>query len=74
MHCGVDGFTSPPKEGVPRIFIALKDPLPQAGYEPATLGSSSKHDNHYITEDGCVISYLCLCFRSQTINNGFRLR
>jgi hypothetical protein len=28
-----DGFTSPPKEGVLRIFIALKNPSPSAEFE-----------------------------------------
>jgi hypothetical protein len=42
-----DGFTSPPKEGVLRIFIVFKDPLPSAGIEPANLGSNSKHAGHY---------------------------
>ena len=31
-----DGFTSPPKEGVLRIFFALKNPMASAGFEPRT--------------------------------------
>jgi hypothetical protein len=31
-------FTSPPKEGVLRIFLALKNPKASAGFEPAKLG------------------------------------
>jgi hypothetical protein len=46
---GADGFTSPPKEIVLRIFIALKNPSPSSGFEPATLGSSGKHADHYTT-------------------------
>jgi hypothetical protein len=29
-----------------RIFIALKNPSPWAGFEPAKLVSSSKHADH----------------------------
>jgi hypothetical protein len=47
---GPSGFTSHPKEGVLRIFIALKKVHRPAGSEPATLGSSGKHANHYTTE------------------------
>jgi hypothetical protein len=43
---GTDGFTSPPKEGVLRIFIALKHPSPLAGFEPRNLVSSGKHASH----------------------------
>jgi hypothetical protein len=47
---GTYGFTSHPKEGVLRIFIAIKNSIFSAGSEPATLVSSGKHTNHYITE------------------------
>jgi hypothetical protein len=43
-----DGFTSPPKEGVLRIFIACKNLSPSAGIETANL---SKHASHYTTKD-----------------------
>jgi hypothetical protein len=46
LRHGTDGFTSPPKEVVLRIFIALKNPLTSAGIEPANLGSSGEHANH----------------------------
>jgi hypothetical protein len=36
-------LTSPPKEGVLRIFIALKSPSPSAGFQPA---------NHHLPDDG----------------------
>jgi hypothetical protein len=48
---GADGITSSPKEGVLRIFISLKNPMPSAGFEPANLGSNGKHATHYTTED-----------------------
>jgi hypothetical protein len=35
LRHGIDGFTSPPKEGVLRIFFALKNPTASAGFEPA---------------------------------------
>jgi hypothetical protein len=46
-----DGFSSPPKESVVRIFIALKNPSHSAGIEPLKLLSSGKHPSHYTTED-----------------------
>jgi hypothetical protein len=46
---GADG-SSPPKEIVLRISMALKNPSFLAGFEPANLGSNGKHDNHYTTE------------------------
>jgi hypothetical protein len=41
-----DGFTSPPKEVVLRIFITLKNPSTSVGIEPPNLGSSGEHANH----------------------------
>jgi hypothetical protein len=38
------------KEGVLRIFIALKTSITLARFEPATFGSSGKHTNHYTTK------------------------
>jgi hypothetical protein len=38
------------KEGVVRIFIALKNPSPW----PATFGSSGKHTNHYTSKATAV--------------------
>jgi hypothetical protein len=36
---GTDGFTSPPKEGVLRIF----SPEKSGGFEPANLGTKGQH-------------------------------
>jgi hypothetical protein len=47
---GADGFTSPPEEGVLRVFIAPTNPSPSTVFEPANLGSNSKHANHRSTE------------------------
>jgi hypothetical protein len=44
------GFTSPPMEGVLRIFITLKNLSPSVEFETANLGSNGKHTNHYTTE------------------------
>jgi hypothetical protein len=46
LRQGTDGFTSPPKEVVLRIFITLKDPSTSDGIEPTNLGSSGEHANH----------------------------
>jgi len=40
---GTDGFTSPPKEGVLKIFSTLKNPTASAGFEPANLGTKGQH-------------------------------
>jgi hypothetical protein len=39
---GTDGFTSPPKEGLVRIFRPKK-PTASAGFEPANLGTKGQH-------------------------------
>jgi hypothetical protein len=39
-----------PKQSVLQIFVAIKNPLSSAGFEPANLRSNSKHANHYTTE------------------------
>ena len=38
-----NGFTSLPKEGVLRIFFALKNPKASAGFEPVNLGIKGQH-------------------------------
>jgi hypothetical protein len=48
---GADIFTSPLKEGVLRIFIALEFSSPLARFEPANLESNGQHANQYTTED-----------------------
>ena len=42
LRHGTDGFTSPPKEGVLRIFLP-KNPTASAGFEPANLGTKGQH-------------------------------
>jgi hypothetical protein len=50
LRHGTDDFTSPPKEVVLRTFIALKNQLSFAGFEPANLGFSGKDANNCSTE------------------------
>jgi hypothetical protein len=50
LNHGANSFTSPPKEGILRIFIVFKN-SPLAGFEPMNLESSGKHTNCYTTED-----------------------
>jgi hypothetical protein len=50
LRHGAGGFTFLPKEAVQRIFIAIKNSSLSAGFEPVSLGSDIKHDNHYTTE------------------------
>jgi len=42
LRHGTDGFTSPPKEGLLRIFRP-KNPTASAGCEPANLGTKGQH-------------------------------
>jgi hypothetical protein len=46
LQHGTDGIASPPKEGVPQIFIANQNPAHSAGYEHANLGSNGDHAKH----------------------------
>ena len=43
LRHGKNGFTSLPKEGVLRIFFALKNPTASAGFEPTNLGTRGQH-------------------------------
>jgi hypothetical protein len=43
LRHGTDGFTSPPKEVVLRIFITLNNSSPSVEIEPANLGPSGEH-------------------------------
>jgi len=45
LRHGTDGFTSPPKEGVLRIFFRPKNPTALAGCEPANLDTKRQHAN-----------------------------
>jgi len=57
LRHGTDSFTSPPKEGVLRIFSALKNPTATAGFEPANLGTKGQHATPYhlgCTTENCA--------------------
>jgi hypothetical protein len=43
LRHGTDGFTSPPKVGMLRIFCALKNLTASAGFERANLGTKGEH-------------------------------
>jgi hypothetical protein len=43
-------FTSPPKDVVLLIFIALKNPSSSVGFETTNLGSNGEHVKHFTTE------------------------
>jgi len=45
LRHGTDGFTSPPKEGVLRIFFALKNQAASVRFEHANLGTKGQHTN-----------------------------
>jgi hypothetical protein len=50
----VDGFSSSPKDGVLRIFIAHKISSPSAGTETAKVESDAKHASHYTTDNDYI--------------------
>ena len=43
LRHGTDGFTSPPKERVLRIFFRPKNPTASARFEPANIGTKGQH-------------------------------
>src|SRR5215470_14662329 len=43
LRYGTDGFNSPPKEGVVRIFFRPKYPTASAGFDPGNLGTKGQH-------------------------------
>ena len=51
LRHGTDGFTSPPKEGVLRIFFALKNPTASAGFEPVNLGTKGHVRSSSLIQD-----------------------
>ena len=43
LRHGTNDFTFLPKEGVLRIFFALKNPTASVGFEPPNLGTKGQH-------------------------------
>ena len=78
LRHGTDGFTSPPKEGVLRIFFVLKNPTVSEGFEPSKLGY--QRPAHYLRTTEAALGtdlitlywYICLRKRS-AINVGEKL-
>ena len=59
-----DGFTSPPKEGVLRIFFALKNLTASVGFEPANLnlGTKGQHATCRPQKPLYKLPYIRFCF------------
>ena len=68
---GTDDFTSLPKEGVLRIFFALKNPTDSAGFEPAYLDTKGQHATSRPTKplygQGSVVQSLTNCVVSEPL-------
>jgi hypothetical protein len=60
LRHGADGFAFHPKEGVLRIFIALKNPSLSARFVSAKLGSNDMNANHYTTEDDMMVMIMMM--------------
>jgi hypothetical protein len=58
LRHAASGFTSPPKEGVLRIFITLKNLSPFAEFQPANVVSSGNYDNHYTNRTQIVLQFI----------------
>jgi hypothetical protein len=62
---GISGFTSHPKEGVLRIFIAVKNPWPWPGLNPRALSPAASTltttplRRHLLTLSGTLCSWTC---------------
>jgi hypothetical protein len=55
---GPSRFISHPRVRCAADFIALKNPSPWPGFEPATFGSSGQHTNYYTTKAARAFSML----------------
>ena len=58
LRHGTDGFTSPPKEDLLRIFFALKNPTASVGFEPANLGTKGQHATSRPPKPRFVLNYV----------------
>jgi hypothetical protein len=61
LRHGTSGFTSHPKEGVLRIFIALKNPSPSPGSNPRPLGPVASTLTITPPRLLCVCVCVCVC-------------
>jgi hypothetical protein len=77
MLHGADGFTSHPKEGVPRIFIAFKNnQFLSPGFEPVNPVSNVEYTSHYSADDDMyVLNFICVIYvlgrRQQRVTKTF---
>ena len=62
LRHGTDGFTSPPKEAVLRIFSALKNPTASVGFEPANLGTKGRHSTSRPPKPLSVYTNMSICY------------
>jgi len=58
LRHGTDGFTSPPKEGVLRIFSSLKIRRLRPGLNPAILGTKDQYATSRPPKP--IVSHICL--------------
>jgi hypothetical protein len=74
MLHGTDDLNSPPKEGVLRIFIALKNPSPRPGLNPRTSGSIASTPLHHrgVMRDSECVEH-CLLSNMYLVNKTFRI-
>jgi hypothetical protein len=61
LRDGTDGFTSPPKEGVLRIFFRPRNSTASAGFEPANLGTKGQHATSRQLKQLCFLTYSYIC-------------
>jgi hypothetical protein len=66
LRYGTDGFISPPKEVVLRIFITLKNPSTSVGIEPANY-YYCYYKNILAGITGLILSFLCTEYFSLSV-------
>jgi hypothetical protein len=67
---GQDGFYFPSKEGVLRIFSALKNSTASAGFEPANFGTKGQHNTSRLPKPLIIILQLPAVFSTVTCRTG----
>jgi hypothetical protein len=68
LRHGAEGFTSRPKEGVLRNFIALKISSPRLGLNPRTLGPIASTLLHHQNQKGCFKHHIALSRNDAPLN------
>ena len=68
LRHGTDGFTSPPKGGMLRMFFALKNPN-SVWFEPANLGTKRQHATSRLPKPLTEVKHIRVCvFTTQAQN------